>query len=43
MIQETEVLSSLIGTIYDTTLDRALWLEVLQRSAAFVGGAASAL
>ena len=43
MIQETEVLSSLIGTIYDTTLDRALWPEVLKRSAEFVGGAASAL
>jgi Bacterial regulatory proteins, luxR family. len=43
MIQETQILSDLIGTIYDTTLDRALWFEVLQRSAAFVGGAASAL
>jgi len=43
MIAETAVLSDLIGTIYDTALDRALWSEVLQRSAAFVGGAASAL
>jgi DNA-binding CsgD family transcriptional regulator len=43
MIQETQILSDLIGTIYDTTFDRSLWFEVLQRSAAFVGGAASAL
>jgi DNA-binding CsgD family transcriptional regulator len=43
MITETEVLSELIGTIYDTTLDRSLWSDVLTRSAAFVGGAASAL
>ena len=43
MIQETEVLSSLIGTIYDTTLDRGLWPEVLRRSAEFVGGSAASL
>jgi DNA-binding CsgD family transcriptional regulator len=43
MIQEAELLSSLIGTIYDTTLDRALWPEVLRRSAEFVGGSASSL
>jgi DNA-binding NarL/FixJ family response regulator len=43
MDRETQVLSDLIGTIYDTTLDRSLWFDVLTRSAAFVGGAASAL
>jgi len=41
MITETEVLSDLIATIYDTTLDRGLWPDVLRRSAEFVGGAAS--
>jgi DNA-binding CsgD family transcriptional regulator len=43
MIQESSVLSDLIGTIYDTTLDRTLWSEVLKRSAEFVGGSASSL
>jgi DNA-binding CsgD family transcriptional regulator/PAS domain-containing protein len=43
MIAEAEVLSDLIGTIYDTTLDRALWLDVLRRLAAFVGGSAASL
>jgi DNA-binding CsgD family transcriptional regulator len=43
MIPEVEILSDLIGTIYDTTLDRALWSEVLRRSAEFVGGSASSL
>jgi DNA-binding CsgD family transcriptional regulator len=43
MNQESEVLSDLIGTIYDTTLDRMLWPEVLRRSAAFVGGSAAAI
>jgi hypothetical protein len=43
MIAETAVLSDLIGTIYDTALDRGLWSEVLQKSAAFVGGSAASL
>ena len=43
MIAETAVLSGLIGTIYDTALDRALWSDVLRRSAEFVGGSASSL
>jgi DNA-binding CsgD family transcriptional regulator len=43
MIQETQILADLIGTIYDATLDRSLWSEVLQRSAAFVGGAAASI
>src|SRR5713101_5336942 len=43
MIPEAETLSDLIGTVYDTTLDRALWSDVLRRSAEFVGGSASSL
>jgi len=43
MIPETEVLSDLIGTIYDTTLDRGLWPEVLRKSTEFVGGSAASL
>ena len=43
MIAEAAVLSDLIGTIYDTALDRALWSDVLRRSAEFVGGSASSL
>jgi DNA-binding CsgD family transcriptional regulator len=43
MIPEAEILSDLIGTIYDTTLDRALWSDVLRRSAEFVGGSAAAI
>jgi DNA-binding CsgD family transcriptional regulator len=43
MIAETQILSDLIGTIYDTTLDRALWPDVLRRSTEFVGGSASSL
>jgi DNA-binding CsgD family transcriptional regulator len=41
MMSEAEILSDLIGTIYGTMLDRALWPDVLRRSAEFVGGAAS--
>ena len=43
MIPETELLSELIGTIYNTTLERASWRDVLRRSAEFVGGSASSL
>jgi DNA-binding CsgD family transcriptional regulator len=43
MISELAILSDLIGTIYDTTLDRALWCDVLRKSAEFVGGSASSL
>src|SRR5229473_2334290 len=43
MIQETQILSDLIGTIYDTALDRALWSDVLRRSAEFVGGSTAAI
>jgi len=43
MIPETKVLSDLLGTIYDTTLDRALWPDVLRRSMEFVGGSAATI
>jgi DNA-binding CsgD family transcriptional regulator len=43
MISETAVFSDLIGTIYDTTLDRALWPEALRKSAEFVVGSAAAI
>jgi hypothetical protein len=43
MIPEAEILSDLIGTIYDTTLDRALWSEALRKSADFVAGSAAAI
>ena len=43
MISALEILSDLIGTIYDTALDRTLWLDVLRKSAEFVGGSASSL
>jgi DNA-binding CsgD family transcriptional regulator len=39
----SEVLSSLIGNIYDTTLDRALWPTVLKKIAVFVRGRAAAV
>jgi DNA-binding CsgD family transcriptional regulator len=40
---ETELLSSLIGDIYDTTLDRSLWPATLKKIAAFVHGASAAV
>ena len=43
MIPETEVFSDLIGAIYDTTLDRDLWPDVLRKSAEFVGGSAATI
>jgi hypothetical protein len=43
MIPEMAVFSDLIGTIYDTTLDRALWPEALRKSAEFVVGSAAAI
>lgn len=39
----SESLSDLIGAIYDTVLDKARWPEVLERSAAFVGGSAATI
>jgi DNA-binding CsgD family transcriptional regulator len=40
---ETELISMLIGDIYDGALDPSLWPLVLEKSANFVGGVASAL
>lgn len=40
---ELEQVSTLIGDIYDASLDPALWPLVLEKSASFVGGVASAL
>lgn len=42
-MDEAQRLSALIGDIYDAALDPALWPAVLEASAGFVGGAASAL
>jgi DNA-binding CsgD family transcriptional regulator len=41
--RETELLSSLIGDIYDTTLDRSRWPATLKKIAAFVRGASAAV
>ena len=43
MTQEAEVLSCLIGQVYDAALDRALWPSVLTKSFEFVGGSGAAL
>jgi DNA-binding CsgD family transcriptional regulator len=40
---EAEQLSALIGDVYDAALDPALWLDVLAKSARFVGGFTAAL
>jgi len=42
-MQETEQLSELIGDIYDAALDPALWVDVLGKIRAFIGGWAIAL
>jgi DNA-binding CsgD family transcriptional regulator len=42
-MDELEQVSTLIGDIYDASLDPALWPLVLEKSASFVGGVASAL
>jgi DNA-binding CsgD family transcriptional regulator len=43
MMHDAERLSALIGDIYDAALDRSLWPRVLEDTASFVGGTASAL
>jgi DNA-binding CsgD family transcriptional regulator len=40
---DAEVLTDLVGAIYDTVLDRAAWPNVLRRLSLFVPGAASAV
>ncbi len=42
-MDETQRLSALIAHVYDAALDSALWPHVLEASAGFVGGCASAL
>ena len=42
-MDETERLSALIGDIYDAALDPALWVDVLRKTRAFIGGWAIAL
>jgi DNA-binding CsgD family transcriptional regulator/PAS domain-containing protein len=40
-MEESEWLSALIGDIYDTALDPAKWVDVLESAARFVGGPAA--
>src|SRR5262245_1392636 len=40
---ETDLLSALVGDVYDAALDPALWPDVLRAIAEFVGGPAAAL
>ena len=42
-MQEAELLSALIGAIYDATIDATQWSVVLPELAAFVGGPAASL
>jgi DNA-binding CsgD family transcriptional regulator/PAS domain-containing protein len=42
-MDESERLSALIGDIYDAALDPGLWIEVLGKTRAFIGGWAIAL
>src|SRR5690349_18739996 len=42
-MSDTELLSGMIGDIYDAALDPTLWLDVLEQCSKFVGGAAAAL
>jgi PAS domain-containing protein len=42
-MSEAEQLSALIGDIYDTALDRPLWIDVLRKAAQFVGGQGAGL
>ena len=42
-MHESELLSALIGEIYDTTLDPTLWPAVLLNCMSFIGGTAAAI
>jgi hypothetical protein len=42
-MDETQLISLLIGDIYDAALDSALWPSVLAQAAAFVGGVSASL
>jgi pimeloyl-ACP methyl ester carboxylesterase/DNA-binding winged helix-turn-helix (wHTH) protein/DNA-binding CsgD family transcriptional regulator/PAS domain-containing protein len=43
VIREAEIVSALVGDIYDAALDPALWRPVLEKIAGFVEGAAAGL
>ena len=40
---DIELISSLLGGVYDAALDPTLWQGVLQQTAAFVGGISATL
>ena len=40
---ETEQFSTLVGKIYDATLDPALWISALEKIVGYVGGDAGVL
>ena len=42
-MSDLELISTLLGDVYDAALDPALWNGVLQQAAAFVGGISAAL
>lgn len=42
-MSDTELLSRMIGDIYDAALDPALWRDVLEQCSGFVGGAAAGI
>jgi DNA-binding CsgD family transcriptional regulator len=43
MVPDPQFLSELIGGLYDTTLDGAMWPGLLQRLADFIGGSAASI
>ena len=43
MVPDRQFLSELIGGLYDTTLDGAMWPGLLQRLADFIGGCAASI
>jgi len=43
MTSEADILSRLIGDIYDTALQPTLWRDVLKQASGFVGGSAAAV
>jgi hypothetical protein len=43
MVPDQQFLSELIGGLYDTTLDGAMWPGLLQRLADFIGGSAASI
>jgi DNA-binding CsgD family transcriptional regulator len=42
-MHESELLSALVGDIYDAALNPALWVDVLRKARGFIGGCAIAL